>query len=232
MGNPQIKHDLQIKFGSMYGLEEETAVLEVLRKDAPTSGNYCIQFEKDFAEYCGTEFAISLSTASVGLDISMMCLDLEPGDEVICPAVNFKASPLAVLGQGGELVFCEIDPRTFRTDVAKAEASLAKAVASADEAAADAERFLNVYNRDKGAVSIVGGVKQDFPRRPFFEREAKLVVARAAGVGAGVYTSADEAFVGLKPVKTISPDEKSASAYQLAYEKWRGVLEHVLAAES
>jgi len=32
-------------------------------------------------------------------------------------------------------------------------------------------------------VSIVGGVKLDFPRGPFFAREARLVIARAAGVG-------------------------------------------------
>jgi NADPH2:quinone reductase len=37
--------------------------------------------------------------------------------------------------------------------------------------------------RDGGAVSIVGGVKQDFPRGDFFARQARLVIARAAGVG-------------------------------------------------
>ncbi len=37
--------------------------------------------------------------------------------------------------------------------------------------------------RDKGAVSIVGGVKQDFPRGDFFKREARLLIARAAGSG-------------------------------------------------
>jgi dTDP-4-amino-4,6-dideoxygalactose transaminase len=40
---------------------------------------------------------------------------------VVCPAVNFKASHLAVLGQGGKLVFCEIDPRTFNLDPADVE---------------------------------------------------------------------------------------------------------------
>jgi perosamine synthetase len=53
--------------------------------------------------------------------MAMMALDLEPGDEVICPAVNFKASPLAVLGQGARLVYCEIDPRTFNCDPADVE---------------------------------------------------------------------------------------------------------------
>ena len=48
----KIKHDLQIKFGSEYGPEEERAIIEVLRQGAPTSGDACIQFEKDFAAYC------------------------------------------------------------------------------------------------------------------------------------------------------------------------------------
>ena len=80
-----------------------------------------LDFERSFANYCGTEFAISLSTASVGLDLAMISLNLEPGDEVICPAINFRASPLAVLGQRADLVFCEIDPRTFNCDPADIE---------------------------------------------------------------------------------------------------------------
>ena len=71
--------------------------------------------------YCGTEFAISLSTASVGLDLAMISLNLEPEDEVICPAINFKASPLAVLGQRTSLEFCEIDPHTFDCDLVDLE---------------------------------------------------------------------------------------------------------------
>ena len=57
----------------------------------------------------------------MGLDLAMISLNLEPGDEVICPAINFKASPLAVLGQRANLVFCEIDPRTFNCDPADLE---------------------------------------------------------------------------------------------------------------
>ena len=52
MSTPKIKFDLQIKYGSEYGPEEERAILEVLRQGAPTSGEACIQFEHDFAAYC------------------------------------------------------------------------------------------------------------------------------------------------------------------------------------
>jgi xylulokinase len=54
--------------------------------------------------------------------------------------------------------------------------------------------------------------------------------ARGAGIGAGIYKGADEAFVGLEPVRTIEPNEKLASAYRQAYETWKEVLDHQLRA--
>jgi len=52
--------------------------------------------------------------------------------------------------------------------------------------------------------------------------------ARGAGIGAGVYKSPDEAFVGLEPVKTIEPNDQLSSAYQQAYAGWEGVLKQQL----
>jgi len=52
--------------------------------------------------------------------------------------------------------------------------------------------------------------------------------ARAAGVGAGVYPNLDDAFVGLKPVKTIEPDEKLTQVYFETYKKWERILERKL----
>ena len=83
-----------------------------------------LEFERAFAAYCGTEFAVSVSTASVGLDMAMVSLDLQPGDEVIVPAINFKASALAIVGQGGTPVFCEVDPRMFQADPTDVERRL------------------------------------------------------------------------------------------------------------
>jgi dTDP-4-amino-4,6-dideoxygalactose transaminase len=78
-------------------------------------------FERAYARYTGSRYAVSVATASVGLDMGVRCLDLRPGDEVICPAVNFKASHMAILGQGGKIVFADIDPRTFNIDPADAD---------------------------------------------------------------------------------------------------------------
>jgi xylulokinase len=52
--------------------------------------------------------------------------------------------------------------------------------------------------------------------------------ARGAGIGAGIYKGAEDAFVGLEPVKAIEPNKKLASAYQDAYGRWEDVLKRQL----
>ena len=52
--------------------------------------------------------------------------------------------------------------------------------------------------------------------------------ARGAGIGAGLYSDPQDAFVGLEPVRTVEPNEKLASAYKEAYEKWENVLNQQL----
>jgi len=113
--------------GGWYTDEEVAAAVAAIRSSMHWTDGFgfiveeIAAFERAFADYVGTAHAVSVATASVGLDLAMRCLDLEPGDEVICPAVNFRAAPLAVLGQGGCLVFAEIDPRTFQLDPADVE---------------------------------------------------------------------------------------------------------------
>src|SRR6266487_2541959 len=71
MTTPKIKFDLQIKYGTEYGLEEEQAVLAVLRQGAPTSGEACIQFERDFAAYCGTAHARAVSNGTAAAAVAI-----------------------------------------------------------------------------------------------------------------------------------------------------------------
>jgi len=52
--------------------------------------------------------------------------------------------------------------------------------------------------------------------------------ARGAGIGAGIYKSLEDAFVGLAPVKTIEPNEKLTPAYKQAYIRWENILKHKL----
>lgn len=52
--------------------------------------------------------------------------------------------------------------------------------------------------------------------------------ARGAGIGAGIYKGAQDAFVGLEPVRTVEPNKKLKKAYQAAYERWETVLKKQL----
>lgn len=52
--------------------------------------------------------------------------------------------------------------------------------------------------------------------------------ARGAGIGAGIYKTEEQSFVGLKKIKTIEPDKGSSGAYADAYQRWLKVLEDKL----
>lgn len=117
--SPQIKHGLEIKFGNIYGAEEERAVLEVLRQGAPTSGEACIQFEKDFAAYCGTTHARAVSNGTAALFLSMIALDIKPGDHVITTPLTWIASAAAPATLGATIEFVDVDPVTYNLDPRK-----------------------------------------------------------------------------------------------------------------
>ena len=124
MSTPEIKYDLQIKFGSEYGKEEERAVLKILRQGAPTSGAACIQFEKDFADYCGVKHARVVSNGTAALFLSMIGIDLKPGDHVLTTPLTWIATAAAPVTLGAEVDFVDIDPITFNIDVNQLEDKL------------------------------------------------------------------------------------------------------------
>jgi perosamine synthetase len=126
-GRSQAGWEGEPRLGGWYTNREVRAAVKAIRASMDWREGFgfitreITDFERAYARYTGSRYAVSVSTASVGLDMAMRSLDLEPGDEVICPAVNFKASHLAVLGAGGRIVFADIEPRTFNIDPADAE---------------------------------------------------------------------------------------------------------------
>jgi dTDP-4-amino-4,6-dideoxygalactose transaminase len=116
MSPPQIKFDLQIKYGSEYGPEEERAILEVLRQGAPTSGEACIQFERDFAAYCGTAHARAVSNGTAALFLSLVALGIKRGDRVLTSPMTWIATAAAAVTLGAEVDFVDVDTETCNLD--------------------------------------------------------------------------------------------------------------------
>lgn len=119
MSGPEIRFDLTIKFGSEYGVEDEKAALEVIRQGAPTSGDACVRFEQEFADYCGTRYARAVTNGTSALFLSLVGLGIKPGDRVITTPMTWIATAAAPATLGAEIDFVDIDPVTYNLDPAR-----------------------------------------------------------------------------------------------------------------
>jgi perosamine synthetase len=111
-----IKYDLEIKFGTIYGKEEEEAVLRVLRNNAPTSGDECLLFEKMYAEYTGSKYARVVSNGTTAIFLSLIGVGIKSGDRVITSPVTWIATAAAPDTLGAKVDFVDIDPVTYNLD--------------------------------------------------------------------------------------------------------------------
>src|SRR5258706_12913621 len=119
-----IKFDLEIKFGTQYGKEEEEAVIKVLRNNAPTSGEECIRFEKMYAAYTGARYARVVSNGSSALFLSMIAIDIKPGDRVLTSPITWIATAAAPVTLGAEVEFVDIELETYNLDPEQIEDKL------------------------------------------------------------------------------------------------------------
>ncbi len=90
------------------------------------SGQYILgakvaAFERALAEYCGSRFALGISSGTDAQLVGMMALEIGRGDEVIVPAFTFFATAGTVARLGARPVFCDIDPQTFNLDATQLE---------------------------------------------------------------------------------------------------------------
>ena len=122
MINLKILHDLEIANGSIYGYEEAIALIEVLQDMAPSCGKKVKQFEVEFAEFCGTKYALAVTSATTGLTLAGIAAGVGPGDEVITTPLTWIATAMAFSTLGAKIVFCDVDPRTLNLDPHKLEA--------------------------------------------------------------------------------------------------------------
>lgn len=79
---------------------------------------YLDRFERTFAEYIGTEYAMATSSCTGALHIAMMALGIGPGDEVIVPDLTWVATAKAVQYVGATPVFADIQADTMCIDPA------------------------------------------------------------------------------------------------------------------
>ncbi|WP_029331432.1 UDP-4-amino-4,6-dideoxy-N-acetyl-beta-L-altrosamine transaminase [Gillisia marina] len=109
-----------IPYGRQNITEEDIqVVIETLKSDYLTQGPKIVEFEKAFASYVGSEYAVAVSNGTAALHLCAMALNVQEGDKVITTPITFAASANCVRYCGGELVFADIDPETYLLDINK-----------------------------------------------------------------------------------------------------------------
>lgn len=86
------------------------AVREVAEHGAFILGDHVESFEREFADYCESDFAIGVSSGTEALVLALRALGVGPGDEVIVPANSFIATAEAVSAVGATPVPIDVDP--------------------------------------------------------------------------------------------------------------------------
>jgi perosamine synthetase len=113
---PKAVEELEFSHGSLYGKEEEEALLEVLRAGAPSCGPWVKRFEEAFASYCGTTYALAVTSGTTGLQLAMIAAGVGPGDEVITTPLSWISTANAATALGAKAVFADVDPCTLNLD--------------------------------------------------------------------------------------------------------------------
>jgi len=111
--------------------EVDAAIHEVLDSAAYINGKAVQDFTKSLNDYIGSTFTIPCANGTDALQIAMMALGLEPGDEVITPSFTYIATTEVVALLKLKPVFVEVDAKTFCIDpqaIRKAITSKTKAI--------------------------------------------------------------------------------------------------------
>lgn len=94
--------------------EEATAVQNVILSNKVNywTGNECREFEKEFAVWADSAYAVALSNGTLALDVALKALNIGAGDEVIVTPRTFLASVSCVVNAGAVPVFADVDLNT------------------------------------------------------------------------------------------------------------------------
>ncbi len=92
---------------------EHTLLIEPLNSGWLVQGSMVETFEEQMSGFCRSEWAVAVNSCTAALHLSLLVLEIQPGDEVIIPSLTFIATANAVIHAGGVPVFADIGPHTM-----------------------------------------------------------------------------------------------------------------------
>lgn len=108
--------------GCLIEQDDIDIVNEAMRQECLSGqGPYTVEFQNEFAKYCGVPYAHACCNGTIALDMAAQAIGLKPGDEVLTSAISFIATSLAPLRCGADVKFVDLDPQTMNIDPARLE---------------------------------------------------------------------------------------------------------------
>jgi len=102
----------------------DAAIRDVIDRNAFAGGPFVAAFEGEFAQYCGTKHAIGVGNGTDALWLSLLALEVGPGDEVITVPSTFMATAEAISYCGARPRFVDIDEQTYTMNPALLERAI------------------------------------------------------------------------------------------------------------
>lgn len=115
--------DLQAQYASLQH-NVRAAIARVFDSQQFVLGPEVAALEKELAAYCGTTEAVGCASGSDALLLTLMALDVGPGDEVITTPFTFFATGSAITRLGARPVFVDIDPITYNIDASRIDGAI------------------------------------------------------------------------------------------------------------
>ncbi len=115
--------DLNVQYAALQD-DIQAAVQGVLRSGQFVLGEAVAAFERDFAAYCQTDFAVGVNSGTSALHLALLAAGVGPDDEVITVPFTFVATVAAIEYTGATPVLVDIDPHTCCLDPAQFETAI------------------------------------------------------------------------------------------------------------
>ena len=115
--------DLQLQYAKIKDAVD-AGIQEVLDNASFINGKAVSDFSNGLANYLGAKYVVPCANGTDALQIAMMALDLQPGDEVITPSFTYVATTEVIALLRLKPVFVEVDAKTFCIDPAAIEAAI------------------------------------------------------------------------------------------------------------
>jgi dTDP-4-amino-4,6-dideoxygalactose transaminase len=96
--------------------EIEAALGRTLDNCSFCLGPDVVQFEKDFARFCGAQHCVAFNSGTSALHVALLLLRVGPGDEVITTPTTFVATSWAISYAGAKPVYVDVEDATFNLD--------------------------------------------------------------------------------------------------------------------